>query len=161
MRVDETVKGERVKHEDVGAVAVEAIRDAMEAHGINASGATSQSLGYKQDTYRLEIFAEGKHAPIATLQHGSRPTPQGGDGFYPEILQWVKDKGLAVRMSSPSDDLEKAQKRAAHAIYHKIWQAGTDRYTAPRNDIYSPALDKAVDDFTQQVAGAVVNLLLD
>lgn len=159
MTIDETTRAERTQRQDVGATAIQAIRDAMAANGINASGATSKSLGYKQDTFRLVVFADGKHAPIATLQHGSRPTPQGGNGFYPEILQWVKDKGLPVQ-PSPTETLEKAQARAAHAIYHKIWEVGTDRHNSPRDDIYTPALDKAVDDFSNQVAGAVVDLIL-
>ena len=159
MTIDETIKAERTQRQDVGATAIQAIREAMETQGINASGSTSKSLGYKQDTFRLQVFADGRHAPIATLQQGSRPTPQGGNGFYPEILQWVKDKGLDV-LPSPSETLEKAQARAAHAIYRKIWEEGTQRHRTPRKDIYTPALDKAVDDFTAQVAGAVVDIIL-
>lgn len=159
MTIDETIKAERTQRQDVGATAIQAIREAMETQGINASGSTSKSLGYKQDTFRLQVFAEGRHAPIATLQHGSKPTPQGGNGFYPEILQWVKDKGLDV-LPSPSETLEKAQARAAHAIYRKIWEEGTQRHRTPRKDIYTPAIDMAVDDFTAQVAGAVVDIIL-
>ena len=159
MTIDETIKAERTQRQDVGSTAIQAIREAMEATGINASGSTSKSLEYKQDAFSLVVFAEGRHAPIATLQHGSRPTPKGGGGFYPEILQWVKDKGLDVQ-PTPSETLEKAQARAAHAIYHKIWEEGTQRHLHPRSDIYTPALDKAVEDFTAQVAGAVVDIIL-
>lgn len=159
MTIDETTRAERTQRQDVGATAIQAIRDAMAANGINASGATAKSLGYRQDSFRLVVFADGKHAPIATLQHGSRPTPQGGNGFYSDILQWVKDKGIPVQ-PSPTETLEKAQARAARAIYHKIWEVGTDRHNAPRDDIYTPALDKAVEEFSDQVAGAVVDIML-
>lgn len=158
MKISETTKaqGERTQRTDIGAETVQAIRDAMAAANINASGATSKSLNYHQDAYRLLIYAEGRHAPIRTLQHGNKPTPHGGNGFFPEILQWVKDKRIDVQ-PSPREDLDKAQRRVASAIYHNIWERGTERYNAPRADIYTPALDMAVDKFTAMVASAMVD----
>lgn len=140
--------------ENVGAECVAAIQAAMSAANLNASGATSASLGYKQGEWELEIFADGEHAPIFTLQNSVKPTPRGGNGFLPEILQWVKDKGLTVKQG-PHQSLEAAQKAAAQAIYHSIWERGTRRTYPPRKDIYSPALDEAIRSFAEQVAGAI------
>lgn len=140
--------------EDIGAKCVAAIQEAMSTATLNASGRTSASLGYKQGIWALEIFAEGKHAPIPTLQNSVKPTPRGGNGFLPEILQWVKDKGLTVKQG-PHQSLEAAQKAAAQAIYHSIWERGTRRTFPPRKDIYSPALEEAIRSFAEQVAGAI------
>lgn len=146
--------------EDIGAQAVAAIQAAMSAANLNASGATSASLGYKQGVWELEIFAEGKHAPIRTLQNSVKPTPQGGNGFLPQILQWVKDKGLTVKQG-PRQTLEAAQRAAAGAIYHSIWERGTRQTFPPRKDIYSPALDEAVVKFSEQVAAAITVELIE
>lgn len=148
------MKAEAGRVEDVGAKCVADIQAAMSAASLNASGRTSASLGYKQDTWRLTIFAEGEHAPIFSLQNSVKPTPQGGNGFLPEILQWVKDKGLTVKQG-PRQSLEAAQKAAAQAIYHSIWERGTRRTFPPRKDIYSPALEEAIRSFAEQVAGAI------
>ena len=61
----------------------------------------------------------------------------------------------------PTETLEQAQARAGRAIYTKIWREGTERYKTPRQDIYTPALDAAVDEFANKVAGAVVKMLLE
>lgn len=148
------MKAEAGRVEDVGAKCVADIQAAMSAASLNASGRTSASLGYKQDTWRLTIFADGEHAPIFTLQNSVKPTPRGGNGFFPEILQWVKDKGLTVKQG-PRQSLASAQKAAAQAIYHSIWERGTRRTYPPSKDIYSPALDEAIRSFAEQVAGAI------
>lgn len=148
------MKADAGRVEDVGAKCVAAIQAAMSSAALNASGRTSASLGYKQDTWRLTVFADGEHAPIFTLQNSVKPTPRGGNGFLPEILQWVKDKGLTVKQG-PRQSLESAQKAAAQAIYHSIWERGTRRTYPPRKDIYSPALDEAIRSFAEQVAGAI------
>lgn len=153
------MKAEAGRVEDVGAKCVADIQAAMSAASLNASGRTSASLGYKQDTWRLTIFAEGEHAPIFSLQNSVKPTPQGGNGFFPQILQWVKDKGLSVTQG-PRQTLESAQRAAAGAIYHSIWERGTRQTIPPRKDIYTPALDEAVDRFAEQVGDAVVKFML-
>ena len=145
--------------DSIGAACVDTIRAAMAAAGINASGRTSNSLGFKESAYDLEVFAEGSHAPIFTLQNGNKPTPQGGNGFLPAIIQWVEDKGLPV---SPRGDEtpERALRRTASAIYWSIWRNGTGRYRQPRADIYTPALDKAVADFAERVGDAIANFVM-
>ena len=159
MRVEETMKATVGGTEDVGAECVASIQAAMAAANLNASGKTSASLGYQQGTWRLTVFADGEHAPFATLQNSVKPTPQGGDGFLPQILQWVKDKGLSVTQG-PRQTLESAQRAAAGAIYHSIWERGTRQTFPPRKDIYTPALDEAVDRFAEQVGDAVVKFIL-
>ena len=145
--------------EGIGERCVNSIRAAMSSANENASGRTSASLGYKEDNYNLLVFADGEHAPFRTTQWGNKPTPKGGNGFLPQIIQWVKDKRLSVDVK-PTETLEQAQSRAGRAIYAKIWREGTERYKSPRQDIYTPALDAAIDEFTNKVAGAVVKMLM-
>lgn len=161
MIFEETKRGEagRPQPDDIGRKTVAAIREAIERAGETASGKTAASLNYTQSPTRLTIFAEGSHAPIRTLQYGSRPTPRGGNGFLPAIIQWVKDKGLQVEQG-PRQSLEAAQKAAANAIYSKIWREGTDRHVTPRHDIYTPALEQAVKDFETVVGDYIVNKIL-
>lgn len=144
--------------EGIGERCVNSIRTAMVSAN-KASGRTSASLGYKEDNYNLLVFADGDHAPFHTTQWGNKPTPKGGNGFLSQIIQWVKDKRLSVDVK-PTETLEQAQARAGRAIYTKIWREGTERYKTPRQDIYTPALDAAVDEFANKVAGAVVKLVL-
>lgn len=161
MTFDEVKKGAagNPQPEDIGWRTVAAIREAIERAGENASGKTSQSLSYIQTPTQLTILADGVHAPIRTLQYGTRPTPKGGNGFLPAIVQWVKDKKLPVRQG-PRQSLEQAQKAAASAIYAKIWREGTDRHVTPRRDIYTPALEQAVKDFEAVVGDYIVNKIL-
>lgn len=161
MRFEETRKGTAGKPQpdDIGRKTVEAIRSAIVTAGEYASGKTSKSLSYIQTPTQLTILADGAHAPIRTLQYGTRPTPRGGNGFLPAIVQWVKDKGLQVKQG-PRQSLEAAQKAAASAIYSKIWREGTDRHKTPRHDIYTPALEQAVKDFEEIVGNYIVNQIL-
>lgn len=159
MRIEETAKADFGGVEDIGAKCVGSIRAAMAAGDVNASGATSASLGYRQSQWELTVYAEGKHAPIFSLQNSVKPTPRGGDGFLPEIVQWVRDRGLTVRRG-PRQTEEAAQWAAARAIYHNIWENGTRRTFPPSKEIYSPALAEAVEDFTRQVGDSVVKILL-
>lgn len=161
MNFEETRKGAagNPQPDDIGRRTVAAIREAIERAGESASGKTAASLNYTQSPTRLTIFAEGAHAPIRTLQYGTRPTPRGGNGFLPAIVQWVKDKGLPVKQG-PRQSLEAAQKAAANAIYSKIWREGTDRHVTPRHDIYTPALEQAVKDFEVIVGDYIVNKIL-
>lgn len=145
--------------EGIGERCVNSIRGAMASANENASGRTSASLGYKEDNYNLLVFADGEHAPFHTTQWGNKPTPTGGNGFLPQIIQWLKDKCLDVDVK-PTETLEQAQARAGRAIYTKIWREGTERYKTPIQGIYTPALDAAVDEFTNKVAGAVVKMIL-
>lgn len=140
---------------DIGAQTVAAVRDAMAKAGLNASGDTSASLNYTQSAFSLEIYAEGRHAPFFTLQNSVTPTPRGGPGFFNEILQWTKDKGLTPTVGA-GEDPEKARERMARAIYSKIWQDGTRRAYPPRKDIYTPALESAVAAMADQVAGVLI-----
>lgn len=161
MRFEETTKGATGKRQpdDIGRKTVDAIRSAIVAAGEMASGKTAASLSYIQTPTQLTILADGAHAPIRTLQYGSRPTPRGGNGFLPAIVQWVKDKGLDVKRG-PRQSLEAAQKAAASAIYSKIWREGTDRHKTPRHDVYTPALEQAVKDFETVVGDYIVNQIL-
>lgn len=161
MEFEEVKKGTAggTQPDDIGRKTVAAIRSAIDAAGETASGKTAASLNYIQSPTQLTIFAEGAHAPIPTLQYGARPTPRGGNGFLPAIVQWVKDKGLQVKQG-PRQSLEAAQKAAASAIYAKIWREGTDRHITPRHDIYTPALEQAVKDFETIVGDYIVNKIL-
>lgn len=145
----------------IAAKAIDAIRSRMASEGINASGRTSASLRGEDDDTHVLIWAEGEHAPFATVQHGGGPHRNSEPlGFEEAIRRWVREKPGFVPHQREGEDLEHALDRAAGAIIHKIRREGTGRYSHPRDDIYSPALDAAVEEFKRRVRQILINSIL-
>lgn len=141
------------KTEDIGLTCVYEIRAQMVAENINATGETLASLQVLEDNYdRLTIAAVGHHAPIPSLEHGELPYRGDMTALVAELEKWVQVKPGFVLRGTPE--------QAAQNIARKIALVGTDRYIQPRNDIYTPALEKAVVDFRKRVKNILIETLL-
>lgn len=129
---------------------VEAIRAQMRGQGINASGRTSDSLGFDAEPGKVVIFAEGEHAPIMTLQKGAGPHVNPYPlGFDEAIREWV-----AIRFGNEDED---EQDRIAGAVAWKIRREGTELYRETREsgiprDVFTPALTALIEDFKELAA---------
>lgn len=139
--------------QDIGQTCVEEIRRQMAAENINATGETSASLQVLEDNYdRLTIAAVGPHAPIPSLEHGEPPYRGDMAALVAELERWVQVKPGFVLRGTPE--------QAAQNIARKIALVGSDRYIQPRNDIYTPALEKAVVEFRKRVKNILIEKLL-
>lgn len=144
---------ENVPKDNIGGDCITEIRQAIIDKGIIASGATNRSLSFSDTGQELTIYAEGKHAPIKTLQTG-REAGAVPRGFVGIIRQWIIDKGIKVRLVPYKTNRphkysveERSLLMASGAIAHKIKEEGTERHTNNRDDIYTPALNRAVQRF--------------
>ena len=119
----------------------EEIQSRMRTENLNATGKTSQGLMVEVYDGGVRLIAtEG--APIKTLEVGREA------GWVPiaPLIEWAGAKfGLG----------EKEAKRMAYAVQHKISIEGTERHKNPRNDIYSPAVEKAIEKINDTI-GAVI-----
>ena len=156
--------------ENIGGECVQEIREAILNNKINASGATQRSLNYTDTVYRLVIFREKGGAPISTLQYGR----EGGKipkGFVGIIAQWIIDKKIKPTQIPYKTDRqhkytveERSRLMLAGAIANKIKEVGTDRHMNNRNDIYTPALERAKERFIarwrENMKEVVINTML-
>lgn len=119
----------------------EEIQERMLSEKINATGKTSKGL-------QVEVYdggvrlVETEKTPVKTLEVGRE------SGWVPiaPLIEWAGAKfGLG----------EKEAKSMAYAVRHKISIEGTERYKNPRNDIYSPAVEKAIEKINDTI-GAVI-----
>lgn len=142
--------------EELGGEVVDMIRQNMESAGVNATWRTSRSIEWETSTFRLTVFAEaGRRAPVETLEKGRGPGPMPD---VADIVEWLDAKGIEPRGGGGLMPTE-AKEKAAYAIARKIAREGTDRYSEPRKDIYTPAVDyaigKARDIFAAEVLGFI------
>ena len=142
-------QSEPPKKEDIGGDCVNEIRQAITDAKISASGRTAASLNYKDDWSHLTIYGDRSGAPIASLQSGNKP--QKVDVGV--IKQWAIDKGITFSS-------EKELNSFSYLTAKKIEREGTQRFKEPRNDIYTPALEKAVERFKQRAAAYMQNVII-
>lgn len=128
--------------DELGGEVVDMIRRGMDDAGVNATGRTSKSIEWETTTFRLTVFAEaGRRAPVDTLEKGRGPGPMPD---VADIVEWLDAKGVQTRGGGGLMPAE-AKEKAAYAIARKIAREGTDRYSEPRKDVYTPAVDYAID----------------
>jgi hypothetical protein len=94
-------------------------------------------------------------APFETLQYGR----EGGkvpSGFNAIIRQWIIDKGISTTdipyKRKPSANWqpkytphERGLLSAAGAIAEKIKKKGTDRFSEPNENVYTPVLNELIE----------------
>lgn len=164
-----------MRSEEIGVRAIEMLRARMamtDTNGYprNASGKTSKSFSFDATPERLHIFADGEHAPLASLQYGSKPGVRGG-WFFGVIEQWVIDKGLKVSpmpyVRKPSERWqpkytpeERGRKALAGAIASKIVSRGTKRYENNSPDLYSPVQDFAIEEMQRYYTTIMIEEIL-
>lgn len=137
---------------DIGQRCIEEIRQRMQAEDINASGDTSRSLTILTETsFRLTLAAVGHHAPFSSLQEGQPPYQGDLAPLVAALEQWVQVKPGFLLRGTPQ--------QAAAAIARKIASSGTDRYTDPRSDIYTPAFDVAIARMRGKIRGALIEFI--
>ncbi len=156
-----------MKTSEIGAKAIQMIRDNINSNNINASGRTANSLKMDATNHSLKIYSDGTGAPPATLQHGR----EGGKvpyNFAGIIKQWIIDKNIQVTpipfsTTNPKPRLrkyteyERGLNKMAGAIAQKIKKEGTERHKNPRNDIYTPALEFVKEEFKKMARNVVIN----
>ncbi len=150
---------------------IQEIRTAIVDNGITASGRTQRSLNFTDTGDKLRIFMDKGGAPPKTLQSG-RGGGKVPKGFVGIIAQWIKDKGLNVRLVPYKTDRkhkytveERSLNMMAGAIANKIKEIGTKRHLEPRNDIYTPALEKAkarfIERWRKEMKEVVTNIMIE
>ena len=156
-----------MKPNEIGAKAIQMIRDNINSNNINASGKTANSLKMDATNYSLKIYTDGTGAPPSTLQHGHDGKKVPYD-FIGIIKQWIIDKGLAVTpipfsTTNPKPSLrkyteyERGLNQMAGAISQSIKEKGTQRFRQPRSDIYTPALEFVKSEFKKMARDVVIN----
>lgn len=94
---------------------IKAMQQRLVDEDINACGDLTRSFEGKITPHAIEISFYEYGAFVDT---GTKPrTSKGGDGFYNEILEWTKCKGL-----TPTNG---TREQMAWAIYKNIWNEGT------------------------------------
>lgn len=129
----------------------------IDSQGIKASGRTQKSLKVEDRGEHLVLIQEAtdKAAPFTTLQYG-RPGGNVPRGFAAIIRQWIIDKGIQTQpipyVRTPSERWQpkytpeiRGQMAAAGAIAEKIAKIGTDRHKTPNENVYSAAINEAIE----------------
>lgn len=158
------------EQKNLAAEAIQMIRDAIVEKGIKASGRTGNSLKGEDTGVRVVVYADGTGAPISTLQYG-RPGGKVPFDFVGIIKQWIIDKGLPVTPLPFSSDnprpsmrkyteQERGLNQMAGSIAHAIKEKGTVRHRENRDDIYTPAQEYVISEFTKRWADNIVNEFL-
>lgn len=109
-----------------------------------ASGRTIESLKVVVDDNHGILY--GRQA-FDVLETGRRPgkVPKG---FYQIIQQWVKDKNIQVEKP----------KSFAYLVARKIANEGTELFrNGGRADIYSPDVEKTINNIMDRVFGIIVD----
>lgn len=155
----------------IGQWAVEQIRKNIVDKKIMATGRTQRAIGYRlMGEKAMQIYAEaGDRAPIRTLQWGREP---GKMPPVQSIKEWIVAKQITYRsiayVRKESDKWkpkytpeERGLNSAAWAIATKIKKVGTNRYTTPEPEVYSPVLDQVVELFTSFIASETEKIIVN
>ncbi|WP_291584062.1 hypothetical protein [Bacteroides sp.] len=132
-------ESKRIIQEELDSLRLRIIDNHIRA-GQKASGNTIESLYVSVDDNHGILF--GRKA-FGVLETGRGPgkVPKG---FYQIIQQWIKDKGIQVENT----------KSFAYLVARKIAREGTELHrTGGRDDIYSPEIEKAIQNIMNRVFG--------
>ena len=136
--------------DNIGGDCISEIRQAIVDNNIRASGRTQLSLTFNDELTHLVIYSDGSGAPISSLQSGNKPQ----NVSVGVIKQWAIDKGITFSS-------EKELNSFSYFTAKKIEREGTQRFREPRNDIYTPALEKAVERFKQRAAAYMKDVIIN
>ena len=139
----------------------------IQGAGITASGRTEKSFRVETYSNGVRLVAGGNDtAPIATLEIGRKP------GKVPlnmtEIIkQWIIDKGITIKpkpYKSEKGGKYTAEERglmsmAGAIAWNKIPKKGTNRFTDPRNDIYSNIIAEFVPEIRKAIVTGIINMI--
>lgn len=134
-------------------VARDVIRARMEEENINASGRTAASLNIEayDGGVRLKSGEAPKIAPFQTVQYGSAAGVRGG--WFPFVLyDWSFEKGLNF-------ETDRERRHFSFAAAKKIEREGTVRFNHPNETIYTPELQKVVEDVKREAVVIIKELL--
>ena len=135
----------------------------IESEGIKASGKTQKSLKVEDRVSKLVLLEDGSGAPIETTQYGRKPgkVPYG---FSSILKEWIIVKNMAVEpipyktaRGGKYTPQERGLMKAAGAIAHKIATKGTDRYSQPNENVYSEAINEAIDKIEKIITTKVIS----
>lgn len=125
------------------------IRGNMARDGVNATGGTSESLEWRLTDGGVQILGAPYFAERTEV--GRTPTAKAGQwDWRTSLTEWIRAKGLEGQFNISDDrDLDKV----VRAIYWKITREGSLKYREPdrRTDVYSTAVDEAVDSLSERL----------
>lgn len=131
---------------------VKRIRHNLQATGTNASGKTSESLEYEVDSDGVTIYGRPYFQGVEIGRPGGK-VPRNFSGI---ILQWMQDKGIDGKFG----DTDSQKRSAAYLIARKIANDGTRLWNSGgRTDIYSEAVDEALDDLGNKLRINLIEIL--
>ena len=135
----------------------------IEGQNIKASGRTQNALKVEDRGSKLVLLDDGGGAPFETLQYGREPgkVPYG---FRSILKEWIIVKNMAVEpipyktaKGGKYTPQERGLMKAAGAIAHKIATKGTDRYSQPNENVYSEAINEAIDKIEKIITTKVIS----
>lgn len=141
-----------------GATMVDDIRGLLASSGTNATGKTSESVGYEvkeaNGTLTLTIFGREYFASVETGRGPRKSAKQSG--FADSMLEWMKAKGVGSELD------DKKRKGLARFLTLKANREGSALYRkGGRKDIFSPVVNKsAIEAITQEVLDSFANLIV-
>lgn len=135
----------------------------IEGQNIKASGRTQNALKVEDRGSKLVLLDDGGGAPFETLQYGREPGKVPA-GFRNILKEWLVVKNIAVEpipyktaKGGKYTPQERGLMKAAGAIAHKIATKGTDRYSQPNENVYSEAINEAIDKIEKIITTKVIS----
>ncbi len=128
---------------------IQTIQGNMEREGVNATGETSASLEYVLTDSGIQVMGAQYFAERTEVGRTPTSKPAVWD-WRGQLTEWIRAKGLESKFQIKDDrDLDKV----VRAIYWKMNLEGSRKYREPasRTDVYSTAVDEAVDELTEQL----------
>lgn len=137
-----------------GALGVQAIKSAVQK--VSATGESAESVRYEvkgtQDKDTLRILARSFFSAIETGR-GPRKSNEY-QGFDNKMMEYMQARGIG------SDLPEKKRKQLAKFLAYKINKEGDRTFKAGGRKVYSPVVDKLVDEIRQAVRKDIMKFAL-
>lgn len=137
--------------EDIANILREELEALRLRIGENMAAADQIVTGKTRDTMRVEVGSAGGDTTgvlygrqaFATLERGSRPwsrPPKRVPRFFANIIgEWIKNRGLEGKLNKWA---------VAHTLIH---QGSKLRRTGGRTDIYTPEIQKTLDNIGNRI----------
>jgi len=137
-----------------GKLGVEGLQDAV--HPLSATGKTERSIHYdlshKGTVYTLRFLARQFFSAMETGRGPRKVSSYGG--FDKGLEEYLDARGLPSKVSKSGVKYWKIKDSwvSAKSLAHKINKEGDATYRAGGRTIYSPFLDKLVQELKREVA---------
>ena len=133
----------------------------IDSQNIKASGRTQSALKVEDRGEHIVLLDDGSGAPFETLQYGRK----GGKiptGFRSILKEWLIVKNIAVEpipyktaKGGKYTPQERGLMKMAYFLSKKIAKDGTKRYSQPNENVYTEAINEAIDKIEKTLTSYV------